>query len=257
MTKADPPRGPSFSTLCLFVLVCLFAAGCDKEVDAFPEPGGVNESAQVLRTSPAGPIIVTYSPYPIRADAPSDGVRRALDAALGRINCSAASFYWSERAMAERWIKEQIDLRRQNGQPIRLILAGHSLGATEAAETARDILFRERDVVIAMLLTVDAVKTSRLGSPAAAAGAVVVNRLPGISTSLTAYEAAPAADGVTLWAHINYYHSNSVYHGTSMPGAENHLLDDWSGYLNHGNIDDFAYPLLVTDFKAALTRVGR
>lgn len=241
----------------LMCLACLCLAGCGSEIDAFPEPGGASESGQIMHTANSGPIIVTYAPYPLRAGAPADGVRRALTTALGRRgDCSVAAFYWSERAMAERWIKEQIDIRRQYGHPIVLILAGHSLGATEAAETARDLLFRERDVVIALLLTVDAVKTSRIGSPAAAAGAAVVNRIPGVNMSLTAYEAAPIPDGVTLLAHVNYYHHNSVYHGTAMPGAENHALDDWSGYLNHGNIDDFAYPLLVTDFRAALARIS-
>lgn len=243
-----------FPVLCA---LCLALAGCGGEIDAFPDPGGASESGQILREAPMGPILVVYTPYPLRAGAPADGVRRALEASLGRLPCSAAAFHWSEREMAERWIKEQMEIRRHRGRPVRLVLAGHSLGATEAAETARDLLFREKDVVIPLLLTVDAVKTSRIGSSAAVAGAVVVNRLPGVSLSLTAYEAAPVPDGQRLWSHINYYHRNSVYHGSAMPGAENHLLDDWSGYLNHGNIDDFAYPLLVADFRASLARAGQ
>ncbi len=135
------------------------------------------------------------------------------------------------------------------------IFAGHGLGATEASETARELLFQERNFDILLLLTVDAVKSSRYGGPAYSAGNAIVNRLPGVSHSFTAYSAAPAPDGRQVWAHINYYQTKSInLHGAAMPYAENHLLADWTGVLNHGNADDFAMPNLTADLRYAIAR---
>lgn len=254
MTKTDPrPRTPF---LCLLLAACLAAAGCGNQVEIFPEPGSAEEPAQIVRNSATGCIVVAFSPYPYRAGAPTDGLRRAVETAIGRAPCSAATFYWSEKPLAERWLNAQIQSRRQYGQPIRVVLAGHGLGATEAAETAREMIIRDPTVEVTMLLTLDAVKPGKINYAAGAAGAAV-NRITGVnmSTSLVAYDSAPPVDGVRLLSHINYYQTkNSVYHGAAIPGAENHLLDDWSGFLNHGNIDDFAYPLLTADLRAGIAR---
>lgn len=255
MTGTDSgPRQPLLIAALFACLLC--AGGCVKEVDAFPEPGNAAESSRVLRNSATGPIIVTYAPFPFQSAAPEDGVRRAVAAVIGRAPCSAASFHYTEKATAERWLREQMEARRRNGWPVRVILAGHGLGGTEAAETARDIIVKDSSAEIVLLLTVDAVKPGRINYATGAAGAAVT-RISGVklNMSLVAYDMAPAPDGIRFWSHINYYQTqNSIYHGSSMPGAENHLLDDWSGYLNHGNVDDFAFPLLTADLRAAIAR---
>lgn len=256
MTKTDPTlRG---TLLALLLAALLVVGGCGGDVEPFPEPGGVNESSDVVREGTTGVIVVTYASFPLRKNAPPDGVRLAMMRSLGRIPCSAASFYWTERPLALRWIQEQLDMRRRNGETPRMILAGHGLGATEAAETAREILFQERDVEIVLLLTVDAVKAGRMNSAAGVTGNAIFSRLPGINHSFTAYDAAPAPDGKRVWSHINYYQDNTAYyHGTAMPAAENHRLNDWTGLLNHGNSDDFAMPMLVVDLRQALEKGSR
>ncbi len=249
-------RNGGLSILLLFA--CVLFGGCGREVEVFPQPGGASESGRVFRNANTGPIIVTFTSYPLKADAPPDGVRMAVQRSLGRFPCSAATFFWSERAMAERWLREQIDVRRQYGNPARLILAGHGIGATEASEVAKDVLSWNTGAEIVLLLTVDAVKSGRVSSAAGITGAATVGRIPGVNMNFVAYDGAPPPDRVHLWSHINYYQKgSSVYHGSPMPWAENHLLEDWTGMLNHGNADDFALPLMATDIRAAVERALR
>lgn len=239
------------------LVLAILAGGCGREVEMFPNPDSPRESAQVIRTADSGCVVAGFSSFPFKPGTPPDGVRSALLQMAGRQPCSAAAFYYSEREAAQRWVREQLELRRRMGRPPRLILVGHGLGATEATDAAWEILAREQDVQIVLLLTVDAVKAGRMSQAAGAAGAMV-NRLPGVNTSLAAHDAAPQPDGVRLWAHINYYQEGSAsYHGTSMPGAENRLLDDWTGLVNHGNADEFALPFLIADLRFALERGAR
>ncbi len=240
--------------------LALLAPGCDGRVNVYPEPGGVQEAAKILRRADYGPIVVAFASYPLRAGIPPDGVGLAIIRALGDRQCSAAVFYWSERIQAERWIGEQMNARRNLGQPVRLILAGHGIGGTEAAEATRGILLRTPDAEVVLLLTVDAVKPSKVERVAAVTGSTLLafGGMQGSKVGLTAYDSAPAPEGRRLWAHINYYQDRSqLYHGTAMPWAENHRIDDWTGLLNHGDADDFVFPLLVADFKTALERGSR
>ncbi|MCD8352356.1 MAG: hypothetical protein LUC93_17265 [Planctomycetaceae bacterium] len=249
MTKT----GNKLRTLAVTALLLVFFAGCGREVEPFPEPGASSESAEIIRAEAIGPVILAYASYPLKSGAPPDGVRMAVYRAIGNTRLSAAAFFYSERDKAMDWVREQLDLRRRRNLPPRIILAGHGLGATEASETAREILFNDRDVQIVLLLTVDAVKTGRLSHAAGVTGNVLSRRIPGVNHSFTAYDAAPPPDANRLWAHINYYQTNSTnYHGTSMPGAENHQLTDWTGLLNHGNADDYATSFMVGDLRHAI-----
>lgn len=255
MTRTDRPRTLIALILCLVWLP--LTSGClDKNVEPFPEPGDLGESGLVVRNEKTGPVVVTFASYPLKPGSQPDGVRAALMRALSDDDdCSVATFFWSERTRSMRWIQDQLEERRKRGQPPRLILAGHGIGATEASETAREIIFGDRDVEIVLLATVDAVKTSKIGTAAGATGNVIARRIPGVNLSFTAYDAAPEPDGRQLWAHVNYYQTKSVYyHGSPMPHAENHRIDDWTGLLNHGNADDFALTFLVADFREALRR---
>ena len=229
--------------------------GCDRGIEAFPEPGDVAESVEIIRRSDAGPVIVAFSAYPLRGDAPPDGVRAAVVRSLGREPCSAAAFYWSERGLRDRWLREQIDRRRRRGETPRIILAGYALGAAEAAETARLLARSETGAVVSLLITVDALKTNRLSSAAGITGSVVAGRIPGVRVNFAAYDSAPVPDGSRLLAHVNYYQTTTeLYQGAAMPGAENHLIRDRSGLLNHGNADDFVSPLVAADIRAVLAR---
>ena len=225
-------------------------------MEVFPDPADARESAKVIRQADAGCIAVAFVSYPMRAGAPPEGVRAAVIEASRRVPCSAAVFFWSDRVVADRWLREQFDRRRRSGQPIRVVLTGHGLGATEAAEKTKDLLARDPDVEIALLLTVDAIKPGRIGSMSGTAGATggaLAKRLPGVNVNFAAYDSAPAPDGLRFRSHIHYYQDKSqFYHGSAMPGAENHLLEDWTGLLNHGNSDDFALPLIVSDLRAVL-----
>lgn len=242
-------------------VACLAAfAGCmvGDDVEPFREPGDQTETRQVHRNADTGAVVVTYASYPLNPGAPPDGVRAALARAMGDAPCSAATFYWSERERALAWISAQLDARRRRGEEPRLVLAGHGLGATEASETAREVLFHDRDVRIVLLLTVDAVKTGRIGSAAGVTGNAIAHRIPGVNHNFTAYDAAPRPDGDRLLAHVNYYQAKSVYyHGTAMPFAENHPIDDWTGLLNHGNADDVSLSFLIADFRQALRPPSR
>ena len=235
----------------------LFAAGCMDAVNAFPAAENANEAALVMRRSVQGPVIVVFTPYPLRSDAPPDGVHAAVMKTSAGLNCSVAAFHWPERAMAERWIDEQIALRRSHGLRTRMIIAGHSLAAASASDLAREVAERRPDAVVTLLLTVDAVRSGRISSAAGTAGAVIGGKLQGVKISLVAYDAAPPVDGRRLLRHINYYQQKTpLYHGAEMSGAENHLLSDSTGLLNHANVDDFAFSLMVGDLRAALGRGG-
>lgn len=234
------------------LLFALALAGCGDEPDAFPEPGNATESAAVIREAETGDIVVVYTSYPLRRGAPPDGVRRAVQKAIDRRPCSAAAFYWSEKTLSTRWIQMQIAERTRQGLQPRIILAGHGLGATTAAETARSLSRDPSGAVVTLLLTVDAVKTGRIGSAAGVTGTVIASSLPGVKASFTAYDSAPAPDGQRLLVHVNYYQTATGYHGAPMPHAENHHLGDSSGVLNHGNVDDFAFPMLVSDLRRAM-----
>lgn len=228
------------------------------EVDQYPEPRGLDESSQIHRTSPYGPIILSFAPNPMRSGTPIDGVRAAIQRTIGNTPCSAATFYWNERERTRIWFEGQANERRSRNAPVRLILAGHGLGATEACELAKDVLYNDRDVQIILLLTIDAVKTNKLGSAAAVTGNALTKRIPGIDYSFTAYDAAPEPNRKTLLSHINYYQAKSTYyHGMAMPHAENHRLDDWTGLLNHGNADDFAYTFILADLREAIEKGAR
>ncbi len=247
---------PSIAALlCAALLAGLLAGGCGKEIDVFPEPGNATELADVYRLDNRGCVIVSYASYPLRKNSPPDGVRAAITRAMGNAPCSAASFYWTERIMAERWIREQLAARRNAGWPQRVILAGHGLGAAEAAETVKTVLASDPMTEVVLLLTVDAVKPGRISSTAGVTGAAIATRMPVLKVNLFAYDQAPVPDGRRFWAHVNYYQNKSeYYHGTSMPGAENHLIGDWSGLLNHANSDDFVVSLLTSDLRVALQR---
>ena len=246
-------RAKKTTSFAAALILAITLIGCGQEVDPFPSPGNVTEAAIIIRRSSLGPILVVFTPYPLHKDAPPDGVHAAALDAIGGLNCSAAAFHWSERDMAERWIKEQTDIRRSQGVAPQLILAGHSLGATTAAETARDVLNRQPDVIIPLLLTVDAIKTGRIVSKAGVTGAIIANSVPGIKTNFTSYDSAPYPDNVRFLRHMNYYQNNSsLYHGVAMPGAENRLLTDSTTLLNHGNADDFCYPFMVREFRFVL-----
>jgi hypothetical protein len=251
VTKADFPL-----RLAAAILVCLGFAGCGSEPDVFPEPGNATESAVIMREAEQGEIIVVYASYPLRPGAPPDGVRRAVQRAMGRGPCSSAAFYWSERTLSSRWIHSQIAERIRHGIAPRVILAGHGLGATTAAETARSLMRDQSGAVVSLLLTVDAVKTGKIGSAAGVTGTVIASSLPGVKANFVAYDAAPAPDGVRLLAHVNYYQTSAGYNGAPMPGAENHHLFDPSGMLNHGNADDFAFAMLAGDLRGTLGRGG-
>lgn len=253
MTKIDQPRLREFFLALLLLSASLVMAGCFNDVEPFPEPEGVDDSSRILHTAVRGPIIVSFASSPMRKGAPPDGIRAAIQRSIENKPCSAATFFWAERDRTRGWLLEQFETRRAAHQPIRLILAGHGLGATEACELAKELMRQTQDVEIVLLLTVDAVKTNRIGSAAAVTGNALTKRIPGVDHNFTAYDAAPQPDGEKLWAHVNYYQSKSAYyHGTAMPYAENHRLDDWTGLLNHGNADDFAYTFLATDLRLAL-----
>lgn len=258
--RVPMPRVCAVFRLCLAfaaTALSLAAAGCgEEEIDVFPQPGNATESASVVRQAAEGPIVVTFASYPLRPSAPPDGIRAAMLRSLGRAPCSAASFYYSEKAVAERWIGDQVAARRRNGYPVRLILAGHGLGAAEAADTARDWLEKSPDAQVVLLVTVDAVKTAgRFTSAANVTGTAIAKHIPGVNMNFIAYDSAPTPDGQRFLSHVNYYQSRSEYYsGIPMAGAENHLLEDWTGVLNHASADDFAMPMVTADFRNAMRR---
>ena len=117
-------------------------------------------------------------------------------------------------------------------------------------------LARQKDVTIALLVTVDAIKNSTVGVTAGIAPTILTlgNPIPGRNVYFIAYENTPPVEGKRVLAHVNYYQLESkLYHGGPISGAsENHRLDDPAQSINHGNSDDFAYPLVRADLQQAL-----
>jgi pimeloyl-ACP methyl ester carboxylesterase len=255
VTANDAARA---AALGLALLALAFSGRCrGGEAEGFPGPAGEGEMARVFRTTDSGCVLAVFSASPLADGVPPEGLRLAAIRALGRSPGSAAFFYWSRQDLAERWIRGQLEARRRRGFPLRLILAGHSQGGATAADMAKTLLDRESDAEIALLLTIDAVKTGRIETAAGAAGAAIANRIPGLNVNFTAYDAAPVPDGRRFWSHVNYYQDKSRFsRGAPMPGAENHRLEDRGGLLNHGNADDFALPFLTADLRAAIGGVA-
>lgn len=255
-------KSPRFFLLSMafIALSASLLSGCNSDSESFPEPGDATESMAVTKSSSRGPIVAVFCPNPLRNGSPPDGVRRAALDATRRIDCSLASFYWTERAMADRWLDEQCALRRQNGEVPVVMLAGHSLGATEAAEAERRIQRRDPETVTLLLVTVDAIKTGKIGAKAGVTGTVIGMASPVGKSKLnfTSYDSAPEPNGRNFLRHVNYYQTKvNLYKGSPMPDAENHPLSDTGKTLNHGNADDFAYPMILSDFRQALGRTAR
>ena len=239
------------------ILCCLLLAssGCNNAPEEFAKPGVASERMQIISESRSGPILVVFTAFPLQDSAPPDGVRKAVSESSFYRTSSSAAFFWSERELSGRWLSEQIAARQKNGETPRLIIAGYSLGATEAAETARRLLKRYPDVQIELLITVDAIKTGKISSAVGVTGSVIsmANPVPGKNIVFTSYDSAPEPDGRRFKKHVNYYQSNSrIYHGAAMPAAVNQRLTASSQALNHGNSDDYARPFIMADLRQTL-----
>ncbi len=251
-------------TLCMrrclcptwFVLASLIAmTGCARQAEPISIADTPSERAVRIRAADMGPVAVVLTPHPL-ALIPG-GVRRALSDASEGTPCTAAAFFYTEQRRAEQWILDLCAKRRKAGEQPRVILAGHSLGATAASEAAKRILRRTDDVCIELLVTVDAIKTSTLGTTTGMGATVLTlaNPIPGKHAYFIAYEDTPDVDGQRVRAHVNYYHlETKLYHGGPIRTAtENHrICGEPERVLNHGNIDDYAYPLIRADFERAL-----
>ena len=240
----------------MILALCLAGIAGGGEGRFLPRTTGERDNAfLILREMPAGCVAAIFSPLLFVPGAPPRGMGRAILQAFGQLPGSAAVFTWQRQGQARDWLRRQADNRRRSGLPVRLILAGHGLGGAAAAETARFILDREPDSEVILLLTVDAVKTGRVERAAGAAGSAIAGSLPGVSANFVAYDAAPIPDGRRFWFHVNYYQNRTpLCRGARLPWAENHLLHDTMNFLNHENAEDFAFPFLVADFRAALER---
>lgn len=233
----------------------MLAAGCVGESSGAPQT--VTASRKILAESDRGPVLLVLKPHPVYVAGLPGGLQRAAEEASAGGGCSAAVFHYADSVAAETWLRAEVEKRRAAGRKAELVLAGHSLGATEAAELARRLLRRPDCPTIRLLLTVDAVKTGSFGSATSKMAETVVGLggpLPKAGMYFVAYTATPAVDGKLLLAHVNYYHTGTkLYHGSPIASAsENYCLDQPELGLNHGNIDDFVYPAALGDLRAAL-----
>ena len=239
------------------VSILLLVAGCGQEQEVVPVAKKPSERALLLKQSGTGPVALVMVPHPIIGKAPADGVRRALARAVTGKDCTAAAFIFSEEAAAEKWLLKECERRRKAGIMPQVILGGHSLGATAASEIAKHVLGRTSDVVVRMLVTVDAVKTGPVGAPTGMASTVLTlgNPIPGKHVYFFAYDSTPRLDARRMLAHVNYYQlQTKLYHGKPIRSAsENHqVITRPKDTVNHGNVDDYAFPMIFSDFRQAL-----
>jgi len=240
-------------------LVLFSSAGCLWPNQA-PEPIPAADSLRkfaLLQSADRGVIALVFVPHPLSPPAPPCGVQQALQKALPTAPCSAAVFLYSETTQAESWLATQCELREKSGLPPRVMLAGHSWGATAAGEFAQRIFQKNPRVIIQLLATVDAVKSSTVGTTTGITSTVLTlgNPIPGKNVYFIAYDGTPRVDGKRLLAHTNYYQlETTLYHGGPIGGkVENmRIRTSPSSAVNHGNVDDYAMPFLTADFIAAI-----
>ncbi len=240
-------------------MLALALAGCLREPAPLPPVGETTEAASILVQANRGPIALVLLPYPITEQTVPAGLHRALLEAYTEGPLSAGIFHEKERDRARRWLLGEIRHRRRAGYTPRLVLGGHAAGATAAGELAGDLLDREPDVVIELLLTVDAVKSTAMGTTTGVAGTLLTlnNPIPGKTAHFVAWDGTPDVDGRRLLAHVNYYQTETgLAHGARIRSASenHHVTSTPAEAVNHGNIDDFAYPLLRADLAGALRR---
>jgi hypothetical protein len=244
------------------LVLAMALAGCLREPAPLPPVGEASEAASILVQANRGPVALVLLPHPITEQTVPAGLHRALLDAYAGVPLSAAVFHETERERALRWLVGEIRHRRRNGRTPRLVLAGHAAGATAAGEIARHVLRREPAAVVELLLTVDAVKSTAVGATTGVAGTLLTlnNPLPGQTAHFVAWSDTPPVDGRRLLQHVNYYQTETgLAHGARIRSAsENHHVTSTPGEaVNHGNIDDFAYPLLRADLATALRHARR
>lgn len=260
-----PPRCSRLAFSAALALALAAVAGCDPagNDDYWVSPGTVTEDAQIMRRDARGPILVVFCDHPLDPKAPPDGVRRAaLEVAAQAPTLSAAAFYRGVAERGEQWLNAEISRREFQGESPRVILAGAGLAATAASEAAWRVLRNYDRVTVDLLVTVDAVKAGAVARTTGMATAAIksANPIPGTRRDTIAYEGAPRPDGIRLRAHTNYYQTDTaLLHGAPMPGATvNQRIVGPRHTVNHGNVDDYAYPMIRADFERALWgRVGR
>lgn len=242
----------------------LVLTGCPPPLGTPPDARTtVAHDAHVIRSSPDGPVLLVFCDAPLDPRTPPDGVRRAAMALAEQTPAlSAAAFYQGSQRQGEKWMAGELARRRARGISPRAMLAGAGVSGTAASEAAWRLLREQPDVVIDLLVTVDAVKTGTVARTAGIATAAIktANPIPVAKVDTIAYENAPRPDGVRLRVHTNYYQTKTkLLHGAPMPGATlNHAVEGPGGTVNHGNVDDYAYPMMLADFeRAARGGVGR
>jgi pimeloyl-ACP methyl ester carboxylesterase len=248
-------------TLLLCAIVAAFLAGCgsaDDEAALIMPAGG----EYVIREAEKGTVLLILESHPFNSGSVLSGLRRAAIHAAKFGECSAAAFYVADFQKAESWLKRECRQRQEEGGKARVVLAGHSWGATECAEMAKRLLKSDPKITIELLVTIDAIKSGTFGATTGITSNLLLlnNPIPVTGGYFAAYDNAPRVDGKRLRAHVNYYQTRTaLYHGGAMSGAsENHPV---SGKLinavNHGNLDDYVYPMLMADFAAAIRGGGR
>ena len=255
----DPHRRLREAAWAAAGLCLALAAGCaDAARPSWPPVGEATPKVIRFADEDDGPVLLAFSASPPNPEAPPEGLRRAMARLTAERDCAAALFPHAESGEAWRWLEEQFLRRRHLSVAPRLVLIGHGLGGTQAAEFAKRVLRdpKQRDVVIELLVTIDAVKNGMVSKPMGIASAAVNRATPILPTGrldFIAYNSAPRVDGKRLRAHANYYQpDNTLMHGGPMDGAANQRLLGPAGAVTHENADQYALPYLIADVNHAL-----
>lgn len=240
------------------LLACLAATGCTAFTmpEYLPPIGEPQEHAYILEENDSGPIVVLFPGRSAPTNDPNLGILQTAEILAERMTGSIAVFNVHAYKAASEWLQRQSAIRRQNGEPRRLAVVGHSWGAGAGGRLLEQGLADDLVDEVTTFVTIDGIEEGYLW--------VFFGHMPSVFSleilfphrlCVLSLTEAPAPDGKRFREHINYYQIDSPHlSGYVIPTAtQNHEVWFDRGFeLGHGNLDNYISHLVVADVMRSM-----